>query len=221
MGGRKPGRSGRWLECCLSEPRDMVHPGPDRSDSGQIVHHQIVHHKKMLMSSSPNKSRRASWIQPGQRKIRSPGSRARCVVCANQCHKLRHRGLRRPSDVCNASRTARRFYPPLEVRGLARPECLARVHTVTRRLRYLLPDRHFLTALTVTFCSQVDLLGPSPRELATRISLVANAMLQQHWGGRVGVGGAGGRGTTGWYGGAPTEPLKASTYSQPIRLDAA
>ena len=32
MEGRKPGRSGRWLECCLSEPRDMVHPGPDSSD---------------------------------------------------------------------------------------------------------------------------------------------------------------------------------------------
>ena len=32
MEGRKPGRSGRWLGCCLSEPRDMVHPGPDSSD---------------------------------------------------------------------------------------------------------------------------------------------------------------------------------------------
>ena len=32
MEGRKPGRSGRWLECCLSEPHDMVHPGPDSSD---------------------------------------------------------------------------------------------------------------------------------------------------------------------------------------------
>ena len=30
--GTKPGRSGRWLECFLSEPRDMVHPGPDSSD---------------------------------------------------------------------------------------------------------------------------------------------------------------------------------------------
>ena len=29
------------------------------------------------------KSRRAFWIQPGQSKIRPPGSRARCVVCAN------------------------------------------------------------------------------------------------------------------------------------------
>ena len=27
--GRKPGRSGRWLECCLSEPQDMLHPGTD------------------------------------------------------------------------------------------------------------------------------------------------------------------------------------------------
>ena len=34
MEGRKPGRSGRWQECRLSEPRDMVpvHPGPDSSD---------------------------------------------------------------------------------------------------------------------------------------------------------------------------------------------
>merc|ERR1712166_243539 len=30
--GTKPGRRGRWLECFLSEPRDMVHPGPDSSD---------------------------------------------------------------------------------------------------------------------------------------------------------------------------------------------
>ena len=26
---RGPGGSGKWLECCLSEPLDMVHPGPD------------------------------------------------------------------------------------------------------------------------------------------------------------------------------------------------
>ena len=32
MEGRKPGRSGGWLECCLSEPRKVVHPGPDSSD---------------------------------------------------------------------------------------------------------------------------------------------------------------------------------------------
>ena len=32
MEGKKLGRSGRGLECFLSEPRDMVHPGPDSSD---------------------------------------------------------------------------------------------------------------------------------------------------------------------------------------------
>ena len=32
MEREKPGRSSRWLKCCLSEPRDMVHPGPDSSD---------------------------------------------------------------------------------------------------------------------------------------------------------------------------------------------
>ena len=35
--GRKQGRSGRWLECCLSEPQDMLHPGTDSSVCLQCV----------------------------------------------------------------------------------------------------------------------------------------------------------------------------------------
>jgi len=45
--------------------------------------------------------------------------------------------------------------------------------------RYLLPDRRFMNDLSVTFCSQVNLLGASPRKSAAQFSFAISAVLQQ------------------------------------------